>query len=223
MAIATYKDLCIDAVDVDLMGRFWAGALRLDLAEHDRGLVKLTGGSPQQTVWVNPVPEQVSAKQRVHVDLRADSVKEIEQLGATVVDGGSFPWTVMKDPEGGELCVFLTRPDTPLGLYELVVDSEDAARISTWWSDVLGARSQDDEEEGFSSVEDIAGAPFECIVFVPVPEPKTVKNRIHWDLTADFAQPLLDVGATLLRARDDDIDWVVLADPEGNEFCVFDR
>jgi hypothetical protein len=57
--------------------------------------------------------------------------------------------------------------------------------------------------------------------FAPVPEPKTVKNRIHWDVWADDVQPLLDAGATLLRARDDEIGWDVLADPEGNEFCVF--
>ena len=54
-----------------------------------------------------------------------------------------------------------------------------------------------------------------------MPEPKTVKNRIHWDVSAAAVQPLLDAGATLLRARDDEISWHVLADPEGNEFCVF--
>ena len=65
------------------------------------------------------------------------------------------------------------------------------------------------------------GAPFEAIPFDTVPEPKTVKNRIHWDLTADAVQPLLDAGASLERANDDEIFWDVLADPEGNEFCVF--
>ena len=58
-------------------------------------------------------------------------------------------------------------------------------------------------------------------MFVPVPEPKTVKNRIHWDVdTADVGQ-LVAAGATVLRERDDEIGWTVLADPEGNEFCAF--
>ena len=54
----------------------------------------------------------------------------------------------------------------------------------------------------------------------PVPEPKTVKNRIHWDVPGERAE-LVGAGARLLRARGDDIAWDVLADPEGNEFCVF--
>ena len=57
-------------------------------------------------------------------------------------------------------------------------------------------------------------------MFAPVPEPKTVKNRIHWDVETTDVQALLDRGATVLRGPDDDIDWHVLADPEGNEFCA---
>ena len=61
---------------------------------------------------------------------------------------------------------------------------------------------------------------------VPVPEEKTVKNRMHHDVVGD-TQALLAAGATLVRLRDADtepdgaIEWDVLADPEGNEFCVF--
>lgn len=60
-------------------------------------------------------------------------------------------------------------------------------------------------------------------VFTPVPEPKTVKNRVHWDVLLDDAtvDDLVAAGATVLRRPDDEIDWTVLADPEGNEFCAF--
>jgi hypothetical protein len=58
--------------------------------------------------------------------------------------------------------------------------------------------------------------------FTRVPEPKTVKNRIHWDVNVTDLQPLLDAGAILLRPKGDEIGWHVLADPEGNEFCAFD-
>jgi hypothetical protein len=54
-----------------------------------------------------------------------------------------------------------------------------------------------------------------------VPEPMTVKNRVHWDVSVSEVQPLLDAGATLLRPHDDEIGWHIFADPEGNEFCVF--
>ena len=64
------------------------------------------------------------------------------------------------------------------------------------------------------------------IWIVPVPEPKIAKNRMHHDVLGD-TQALLAAGATLVRLRDADtepdgaIEWDVLADPEGNEFCVF--
>jgi hypothetical protein len=54
----------------------------------------------------------------------------------------------------------------------------------------------------------------------PVPEPKSVKNRMHVDVVGDKAE-LLSLGATMVRARDEEIEWDILADPEGNEFCVF--
>jgi hypothetical protein len=60
------------------------------------------------------------------------------------------------------------------------------------------------------------------MVFGRVPEPKAVKNRLHWDVRGNTDE-LVAAGARLLRARDDEIGWDVLADPEGNEFCVFAR
>lgn len=220
MAIATYKDLCIDAVDAAALGRFWAGALRLDLHLDDDGDAKLVGSTPGHTVWVNTVPEPVTVKQRVHLDVRADSVDDLVALGGVVVDDGSFPWTVMKDVEGGELCAFPARAGKPAGLMEVVVDTADPVRICTWWAGVLGTEPRH-HEDGYSYLQPMPGAPFESLVFVPVPEPKTVKNRIHLDLTTPDVQLLLDAGARLLHARDEEISWNVLADPDGNEFCAF--
>lgn len=220
MAIATYKDLCIDAVDAAAMGRFWAAALRLDLQVDDDGDARLVGPTPRHTVWINTVPEPVTVKQRMHLDVRG-RVDDLVALGGVVVDAESFEhWTVMKDVEGGELCVFGIRADRPAGLKDLVVDTPDPARISAWWAGVLGGESVDDEE-GYSYVEAVPGAPLESVDFVPVPEPKTVKNRIHVDVTTSDVRLLVDAGARLLRAQDDEISWNVLADPDGNEFCAF--
>ncbi|MGI8614013.1 MAG: VOC family protein [Nocardioidaceae bacterium] len=102
---------------------------------------------------------------------------------------------------------------------EIVVDTSDAVRISAWWADVLGAERKD-HEHGYSYLEPVPEAPLESLVFVPVPEPKTVKNRIHIDVTTPDVQLLVGAGARLLRAQDEEISWSILVDPDGNEFCA---
>lgn len=69
----------------------------------------------------------------------------------------------------------------------------------------------------------VVGFPYDYWVFSPVPEPKTVKNRMHGDVTLLDAcvESLVADGATVVRPRDDEIGWTVMADPEGNEFCAF--
>jgi catechol-2,3-dioxygenase len=219
MALASFQDLCIDAVDPDVLGPFWASVLGLEASRRDDGLLRLTGATPHHTVWVNRVPEPVTVKQRVHLDVHAASVDDVLALGATPVDLESFGWKVLRDPEGGELCVF-EREQVPADrLYEIGVDAREPERIATWWADVLGAEVE--HEPDWSSVVGIAGAPFEALVFNSVPEPKTVKNRIHWDVTVRDLDLLLGDGATVLRPQDDEIRWTVCADPEGNEFCAF--
>jgi catechol 2,3-dioxygenase-like lactoylglutathione lyase family enzyme len=218
VAIATYKDLCIDVVDDAKMQLFWAGTLGLEPVPDDGGTLDLVGPTPQHRVWVNKVSEPVTVKQRVHIDVFAVSTQEVLARGATLLDWGPLPWDVLADPEGGELCVFVRDEVPAYKLYEVVIDAADAHAIGAWWAEVLGASlvRDDDDEASFA---DAPGMPFE-LVFGNVPEPKTVKNRIHWDVESTELGALLDRGATLLRGPDDDIDWHVLADPEGNEFCV---
>ncbi len=225
MAIATWKDLCIDAVDARVLGTFWAETLGLEVTALDDGDLRLDGPTLQHRIWVNTVPEPLTVKQRVHLDVHAGSTDEVLARGATPHDVGRLSWDVLLDPEGGELCVFRREEVPAYKLYEVVVDSRDPHAIASWWAEVLGAAVQDhvadaDNEEPFSWFEDAPGMPFE-MVFGGVPEPKTVKNRIHWDVDVDDLQPLLDRGATVLRERDEQIAWTVLADPEGNEFCAF--
>jgi hypothetical protein len=207
------------------MAEFWGKVLGLAApADHPADEpVPLRGDSPTKTVWINPVPEPRNVKQRVHLDVHTGSIAELEKLGATmqspITDEQS--WAVMEDPEGGEMCGFPRDSVPAYRLMEIVVDSADPARQARWWADVLGADFKSSEGKPYCWLENVPGLPFEYWVFISVPEPKTVKNRIHWDVTADALQPVLDAGATLLRAQDDQIGWHVCADPEGNEFCVF--
>jgi hypothetical protein len=222
MAIARWQDLCVDAVDAQVIGRFWAGALGLTFNPHDDGDAQLDGPTPEHRVWINTVPEPVTVKQRVHLDVHAAALDDVLALGATPDDLDSFRWKVLRDPEGGELCVFEREPDderlrSGYLLYEIVVDAADPRAIGRWWADVLGATyGEKDADEAWG--EQIPGAPFECIVFGAVPEPKTVKNRIHWDVQTDDLALLLDAGATVVDRQP---RWTVMADPEGNEFCAF--
>jgi len=225
MPTAHYKDLCIDARDPSALGEFWATVLGLDVVTLEDGDAKLTGPSPQHTIWVNAVPESKAVKHRVHIDVHVEAISDLEGVGANVVERSSGrPWTVMADPEGGEFCAFVRDERHDYRLYEVVVDCADPGAVAQWWADAFGVKLGADEQHGWYWIEQVPGMPFECMVFVPVPEPKAVKNRIHWDVGTDDVQALVDAGATLLRPKGDDgIGWHVLADPEGNEFCAFER
>ena len=216
---ATFKDLCIDVVDVDRAVAFWAPVLGLRAESRPAGAV-LMDGVTAHTVWLNAVPEpkSKSAKSRVHLDVHTASVDAVVALGAVVQDDRER-WTVLRDPEGMELCAFVRPPERlpDYRVYELVVDAADPTAIASWWAERFGTTVQADADSGWLPAG--SGLPWE-MVFVAVPEPKSVKNRMHWDVTGSTAE-LLAAGATLLRARDAEISWDVLADPEGNEFCVF--
>lgn len=217
----SFKDLCIDATNPEVQARFWAAALGLR-AELTGGDFRLVGEAPEQTLWVNKVPEPRSVKQRVHIDVHVAAVSDLIKLGAIIVDEAQ-PWTVLADPEGGELCAFVRDPDAlpDYRIYEVVVDAADPVTIASWWADRYNADVCHDQDRGFSWIDEVSGTPWP-MVFQSVPEPKTVKNRIHWDVWGETAT-FLAAGATLLRSHDDEIGWDVLADPEGNEFCVFTR
>ncbi|NHA01079.1 VOC family protein [Nocardioides sp. W3-2-3] len=114
MALATYEALCIDAVDARALGRFWAGVLDLELSVREDGQVRLDGTTPAETIWINAVPEPVTVKQRVHLDVNLHRVEDVLALGATAVDLESFRWKVLRDPEGGEpVRVLRERPARP--------------------------------------------------------------------------------------------------------------
>ena len=111
---------------------------------------------------------------------------------------------------------------------EIVIDCADPERVAAFWGHVLGWRPQSDSE-GYawmsaSGVEDEGDL---VLIFQKVPEPKQVKNRVHLDLSpsgadqADELQRLLDLGARHVDiGQPPDSSWFVLADPEGNEFCL---
>ena len=124
----------------------------------------------------------------------------------------------------------------PTRLVHLVVDAAEPARLARFWAGALGwevAAEEPDEVDvwphGFS-YPDSSALP---LVFVPALEPKNGKNRLHLDLATESArhqaaevERLLALGAVPAdigqgaQGAQGDVPWTVLADPEGNEFCV---
>jgi hypothetical protein len=110
----------------------------------------------------------------------------------------------------------------------LCIDSTDPRKIASFWEEALGWRRTFDEEDQVV-LEPPEGSPEDGLVpdllFLRVPETKAVKNRLHLDLRPkDQAAEVARLGALGARRVDigqgAELSWVVLADPDGNEFCV---
>jgi Glyoxalase-like domain len=105
---------------------------------------------------------------------------------------------------------------------QVVVDAADPVSLGRWWADALGWVVLNDSPEEFEirpAVDRLPG-----LVFIPVTDPRTVKNRLHLDFRPDDQQTeiarFLALGATLADVGQGEQPWTVLADPEGNVFCV---
>ena len=132
--------------------------------------------------------------------------------------------------------------------FQVCIDADDPHLLVRFWAAALGYEVEDNEPligrladagmvteadwttidgrrafRGAAAAVDPAGVG-PRLLFQHVPEPKTVKNRVHWDvrLVDTTIDGLVAAGATLLRPKEDDIRWWVMADPEGNEFCAFE-
>jgi predicted enzyme related to lactoylglutathione lyase len=110
----------------------------------------------------------------------------------------------------------------PSSWEQVVVDAEDPARLARWWAEALGyqlVHETPDEVEIRRAPDQLPG-----LLFVPCPDRKHVKNRLHIDLRPDDQESeverLVDMGARPADVGQREVGWVVLADPEGNEFCV---
>ncbi|MGK2948730.1 MAG: VOC family protein [Acidimicrobiales bacterium] len=109
----------------------------------------------------------------------------------------------------------------------ICIDSTDPAPLARWWAELLGWRITEETDEEVV-LEPPAGSKEDGvspdILFLKVPEAKTVKDRLHIDLRPDDQAAEVAraeaLGATRVDVGQGDPTWVVLADPEGNEFCV---
>ena len=112
----------------------------------------------------------------------------------------------------------------------LTIDCHDPKLLGEFWGEVLGWQVTHESDTEFV-VEPPAGSPLQNvapdILFLKVPDKKVVKNRLHLDLRPDDRDAEVDrikklgaVNVEIGQSQDPNVTWVVLADPEGNEFCV---
>lgn len=226
------------------LGGFWAEALGWAVSSEGPGVTNL---EPEGFVYPDPDPvavcvdlvvsaEPKTAKNRVHLDLattskdhQAELVERLTGLGATPIDigQGDVPWKVMADPEGNEFCVLDWHdPVADTGpIATVVVDCADPRAMARFWGEATDwtVHRVTDQNAVLRSAQGVG--PY--LQFLRTPDPKTVWNRVHLDLRpypgderdAEAAR-LRALGATAIDLGDSDIPWTVLADPEGNEFCL---
>ncbi|MGY6022896.1 VOC family protein [Streptomyces spinosirectus] len=106
---------------------------------------------------------------------------------------------------------------------QLNVDAADPVALGRWWTEALGWVVVNDDAEEFEIRPEKDRLP--GLIFAQVPEGKTIKNRLHLDFRPDDQDAevarLLALGARRVDVgQGDEVTWIVLADPEGNEFCV---
>ncbi len=230
--------LVVDATEPTRMARFWAAALGWEVA-------KEVAVWPAGFTYPDPValplvfvcvPEAKSGKNRVHLDLATESAEQQEaqlqrllDLGAVLADigQGDVPWQVLTDPEGNEFCLLDPQPVYPqTGLFGgVVVDCSDPATMADFWELATGWTRRGTSGDGVSLRSPRDAGPY--LTMLKVPDAKRVKNRVHLDVATDKGEDhaaavrvLLEAGAVPVDIGQGDVRWTVLADPEGNEFCV---
>jgi hypothetical protein len=234
--------ISVKAQDKSALGRFWAEALGWKVTADDPNE---TNVEPKGVEYPDPtavcidvltVPAPKTVKNRVHLDLASTSAEHqtelaarLRGLGATDLDigQGDVPWTVLADPEGNEFCVLepreIYRGTGPMAA--VVVDCADPRVMARFWGEAMDWDVLEVTDDTASLRSSQGVGPY--LEFLRVPDTKSGLNRIHLDLRpyagddhASEADRLRALGATDLDIGQGDVPWTVLADPEGNEFCL---
>jgi hypothetical protein len=233
----------IKARDDAALGRFWAAALGWRASSAVKGA---TSVAPEGFAWPDPgafaldliaVPDPSTVRYRAHLDLattsaahQAELVARLVDLGAKPADigQGDVPCTVLADPEGNVFCVLepreIYRDTGPLAA--VVVDCADPRAMAAFWGEATDwvAHEVTDEAARLRSPRGVG--PY--LEFLRTPGEASAGRRVHLDVAPypGESQAAEVTRLHALGATDADVgqgpgvSWKVLADPEGNEFCV---
>jgi hypothetical protein len=227
-----------DSPDPSRLARFWAAALEWAISSETDDEVELapTDGTRFDMLFGTTTDERVG-EYRIHLDLSTTSfedkqatVARFADLGAREIDigqGPDAPHVVMVDPDGNAFCIL--EPSNNFVSHSSRFGSITCAgtrEVGYFWSKVLGWPLVWDQNEE-TAIKDPDGAG-QLITWggPPIP-PKVAKNRLHLDVAppadgdqATEVERVLSLGARHVDIGQRDVPWVVLADPDDNEFCV---
>ncbi|GAA1745223.1 VOC family protein [Luedemannella helvata] len=226
-----------DASDPLRLARFWSGVLGREMIDDPRdGIALLPDDDTGFRIRFLPSQERKKGQNRTHFDLTSQSADEQQrtvaralELGGRHIDIGQEPddgHVVLADPDGNEFCVIEPGNNFLSGCGFLgAVNGDGTREVGYFWSEALGWPLVWDQDEETAIQSPHGGSKFTW--GGPPLLPKYGKNRLHFDLAppADGDQQaeverLLSLGATRLDIGQGEVSWVVLADPDGNEFCV---
>ena len=228
--------LCFDANDPSRLARFWSGVLGWELTDepHD-GVTLLPSDDTGFRIRFAHTPVPKSGPNQMHFDLTSTSLEDQQQtvaralgLGARHLDIGQRPeegHVVLADPEGNEFCVI--EPGNSFladcGFIGALA-SDGSQQVGYFWSEALGWPLVWDQDQE-TAIRSPHGGP-KITWGGPPLTPKTGKYRLHFDLApADGdhqaeVDRLVSLGATRVDIGQGEVGWVVMADPDGHEFCL---
>lgn len=229
--------LCFDANDPRRLAAFWAGVLGWDQADDWSGGVRLSPrdetGFPLRFV---PTEKPKTGPNQFHFDLTSASLDDQRNtvdtalgLGARHLDVGQLPedeHVVLADPEGNEFCVIEPGNNFLADCGFIGALSGDGSQATGYfWSEALGWPLVWDQDEE-TAIRSPHGGPKVTWGGPPL-RPRAGKERVHLDLAPPVGGDLdaevgrlLSMGASRSDIGQGDVDWVVMADPDGHEFCV---
>ncbi len=227
--------LCFDANDPIALARFWAGVLGWEIADDPHhGVVVLPSDDTGFRIRFLPTEEAKTGPNQMHLDLTSTSLEDQQEkvaralsLGARHIDVGQRPeegHVVLADPEGNEFCV-IEPGNAFLADCGLIgaLSCDGSQQVGYFWSEALGWPLVWDQDQE-TAIRSLYGGPKVTWGGPPV-RPKTTKNRLHLDLAPPpHEDQLAEVGRLVsLGATRTDVGTggrMVMADPDGNEFCV---
>jgi catechol 2,3-dioxygenase-like lactoylglutathione lyase family enzyme len=229
--------LCFDANDPLGLALFWAGFLGWEMADRPGGGLALQPSDDTGfLIRFQATQEQKAGPNQMHFDLTSGSLEDQQQtvaralgLGARHIDVGQLPeegHVVLADPEGNEFCV-IEPGNSFLADCGFIgaLSSDGSQAVGYFWSEALGWPLVWDQDQE-TAIRSPHGGPKITWGGPPV-RPKVGRNRLHLDLSPpDHGDQLAEVdrlvslGASRADIGQGEVGRVVMADPDGNEFCV---
>ena len=224
------------AMDPVRLARFWAGVLGWEMADGPSdGIALLPSDDTGFEIRFLPTQAQKTGRNQMHFDLTSTSLEGQQltvarslELGAQHIDVGQRPedgQVVLADPEGNEFCVIEPGNNFLADCGFLgAVNCDGSQQVGYFWSEALGWPLVWDQDQE-TAIRSPHGGPKITWGGPPV-APKTGQNRlqfhlappVHGDHQAEVDR-LVSLGATRVDSQEE-VSWVLMADPDGNEFCV---